>query len=68
MLLTTPDSLYKSDLAYRAMSQYPTHDIELALDELRADGLIIKDNSRYSRIPGRAFNVSEKYVNDCMKF
>lgn len=60
MFLTTPDHLYDSKLAHEALGQYLTHDIELALERLRADGLIIVDNSRYSRIPGRAFNVSEK--------
>lgn len=60
MLLTTPDSLYNAKLAYETTNQYSTCDIESAVEEMRAEGLIIKDHSRHSRIPGRSFNVSEK--------
>lgn len=60
MLLLTPDCRYDTDMAYKTLNQYPSSDIESALEEMRAEGLIIKDNARHCRIPGRAFNVSEK--------
>ncbi|KAI8073555.1 hypothetical protein BDF21DRAFT_73830 [Thamnidium elegans] len=62
MLLITPDSLYDASKAFKVISQYPVNIIEKATEGLRSEGLIIKDRSRYDRIPGRAFNVSEKYL------
>lgn len=60
MLLVTPNSSYDASKAFKLMSQYPVNIIEKATEDLRLEGLIIKDKSRYDRIPGRAFNVSEK--------
>ncbi|KAG2207978.1 hypothetical protein INT47_010962 [Mucor saturninus] len=62
MLLLTPDCRYDTEMAYKTLSQYLPSDIESALEEMRAEGLIIKDNARHCRIPGRAFNVSEKFL------
>lgn len=60
MLLMTFDCLYRSETAYHVMKKYPEHVVEKALEDLRAEGLVIKDKSRYGRMPGRAFNVSER--------
>lgn len=60
MLLMTPDYLYNSEAAYSIFNEYPQKVIEDALKSLKDEGLVIKDKSSYGRIPGRAFNVSEK--------
>lgn len=59
-MLITPDNLYHSEIAYGVMRNYPDKIVEKALEELKAEGFIIKNKSGYGRIPGRAFNVSEK--------
>jgi hypothetical protein len=59
----TPDDSYCSQTAFKIMRNYPDNVVEEALNDLQDKGLVIKNKSKYGgRIPGRAFNVSDKYV------
>lgn len=56
----TPDDLYNSEAAYNIFKNYHQDVIEEAIKSLNDEGLVIKDKSKYGRVPGRSVNVSEK--------
>lgn len=62
MLLMTPDDLYNSEAAYNIFKNYHQDVIEEAIKSLNDEGLVIKDKSKYGRVPGRSVNVSEKFM------
>lgn len=63
MVLMTPNELYDPLKAYRTLGEFPSSNVNEALDQLNKDGLIIKTKPSQSRsIPGRGFGLSEKCV------
>lgn len=56
----TPEDKYDPKSAFKMFTAFPDTTIQMAIQEMKDEGLIVQDKMRYGRVPGRNINVSQK--------